>query len=170
MASGGVAVGADAGDGEVVQVRLEVELGGEGVAEFVEVVGGEVVGAGAGAADHVMMAGVRVGDFEVEAVADGYFGDDAHALEEVEGAVDGGDVHVWVGLAGLAEDCIDVHVAAALGDGVEDEEALGGEADASTSELLEDVLLGHVAMGFFCKCLRLPMLSGGRGMSRWILP
>ncbi len=68
------------------------------------------------------------------------FVDHAHALEEFDGAVDGGAVDIGVALAGLPEEAGGIEMAGGFLDGLDECPTLGGKADAAAFEGVEEVV------------------------------
>lgn len=132
---------ADAEYGEVVEVGLEFILLLESDADgFEEAVMVDVEGRAAVPTDYVMVSPV-VGELVlVGAAAEVYFDEKALALEELDGAVDGGDVDERVGLLDPFVDVLGGHVAGAGCDGGQDHDALGGKTEARASEGVEEFI------------------------------
>jgi hypothetical protein len=109
------AISANPGDGEVVKVWFKSELPDQNTPELIKIMWAQVVRPVADLAYHVVMSAIRVGQLIVEAVSYCYFRHHPETLEKMEGAVDGSNVHIRIGLFGPAEYFVHSHMPSTLG-------------------------------------------------------
>jgi hypothetical protein len=99
----------------VVQVRFKSELTDQNIPELVQIVRTQVVRPVTDLTYHVVVCAIRVSQLIVEPVSYCYFSDHPKTLEQMEGAVDCGNVHVRIGFFGPAEHLVHSHMSSALG-------------------------------------------------------
>ena len=116
-----LALGAQARHGEILKVRFEVVLGGEGLPELLHIRWVQIEGVLTGGADQVMVLAVGIRHLIVEAVADAHLSNQAQLLQQVDRAVHRGDVDIRVRLLNLMEDLIHAQVSFSISDGGQDE-------------------------------------------------
>ena len=111
----------------MLQVGNEAEFTYQGLAEFLKVMRAEVEGAEALTAYHVVVEVPGEGQLVVEPVPDLHLGNHPGVLEEAQRAVDGGQVHVLVGLPGTPEHFVYTHMAAPVSDDRKHQDPLWGD-------------------------------------------
>lgn len=139
-----LAFAAEPEDREVVHIRGEAEVIADALFELFEVGVPNLLDVAATGTDEVVVRFFR-SPFE-EDVASAHIGGgcETHALEHVERAVDGADIHEGVLAADLVGDLGGADVAPGVPEGADDEEALGGHFVARAAEEFgRFILTGH---------------------------
>ena len=137
----GAALAADAEYGEVVKVCFELILLLEGDPHGLqEAVVVYVQSRAAVSADDVMVALVVSHLVLVGPTPEVYLDEQTLLFQQLDGAVDGGDVYERVGLLDLFVDILSSHVPRAGSDGGKDHHPLGREPVSSASEGIEKIV------------------------------